>query len=70
MKLLERWVKVNNIPIKHMHTSGHAKLCDLEKLCTALSTNVMVPFHSFHTEQFDRYFPNVKVLLDTEALEV
>lgn len=70
LKRLERWAKINNIPFKFIHTSGHAKLCDLEKLATALSPNVLVPIHSFHTEQFDRYFKNVKVLQDTEVFEV
>lgn len=70
LRRLERWAEIHNIPIRFIHTSGHAKLFDLEKLASALSPNALIPIHSFHVEQFDRYFQNVKLLQDNEAFEV
>ena len=70
LKRLECWAKNHKIPFKSLHTSGHAKLCDLETLASALCPDMLIPIHSFQPERFDRYFQNVKLLQDNEAFEV
>ena len=70
LKRLKQWTKHHNIPFKFLHTSGHAKISDLQKLASALSPKILLPIHSFHVDHFRQYFQNVKILQDSEVFEL
>jgi ribonuclease J len=52
-----------------IHTSGHAKLSDIKRLVEALNPEMLIPIHSFHTDKFQDYFSNVRLVKDQEVLE-
>ncbi|MFC1818938.1 MBL fold metallo-hydrolase [Thermodesulfobacteriota bacterium] len=60
----------NAVRYEYLHTSGHAKITDLQKFVSSLKPKMVIPVHSFHTEQFSDYFPNVRLLKDGEFLAV
>ncbi|MRR51658.1 MAG: MBL fold metallo-hydrolase [Rhodocyclaceae bacterium] len=53
------WLRQNDIPLDHLHTSGHATPHDLKALATALAPKTLVPIHSFAPEKFPTLFDNV-----------
>lgn len=54
----------NNVPITHIHCSGHAYREDLIKLVGALNPKRVIPNHTFHPEQFPEMFGDKVVLLE------
>lgn len=53
------------IPLEHIHTSGHASVTDLKRLVEAVDPKV-VPIHSEATDRFDQLFPGVERHTDGE----
>lgn len=64
------YCREKGITIKQVHTSGHAIPKDLTAFAKALNPKVLVPIHTFHSEQYGEMFDNVKVLEDGELWEV
>ncbi|MCD5390568.1 MBL fold metallo-hydrolase [candidate division NPL-UPA2 bacterium] len=60
----------NGIEIRQVHTSGHATLEDLKSFSDALKPKILVPIHTFESEEYPRLFKNVKMLKDSEALDL
>jgi len=58
------WLARHKIPLHKCHTSGHAPLCDLQRLRRAFSQAVVVPIHTEQPERFREYFEPVHVLND------
>ena len=54
-----KWLDVNGIPRKIIHTSGHASVADLQRFAAALNPRQLVPIHSFETNRFAEFFDNV-----------
>jgi len=54
----------NNVPIIHVHCSGHAYKNDLIKLVEAVNPKKVVPNHTFHPEQFQEMFGDRVMLLE------
>ena len=52
------------IPIKEIHTSGHASVSDLKNFANAMKAKKLVPIHSFETDQFPHLFSNVEIKQD------
>ena len=48
----------------YAHTSGHAPLQDLQRFAAALNPKVLVPVHTEHGDEFEKYFANVTTLKD------
>jgi len=69
MGRLKKYFENVGVRFKIIHTSGHAKLSDIKKLVNALDPKMVIPIHSFHTEKFQEYFPNVRLVKDGEKLE-
>jgi len=59
-----RWLDRHNIPLVHLHTSGHAPLSDLKRLARAIAPKMLVPVHSFEPERFAEFFENVDIKED------
>lgn len=53
------WLSENAIPMRYIHTSGHASVPDLRRFAAALAPRKLVPIHSFHGDRFDELFANV-----------
>jgi len=47
------------IPMKIIHTSGHAYLHDLKRLADALKPRMIVPIHTLSGDEFKNHFANV-----------
>ncbi|MDR2869797.1 MAG: MBL fold metallo-hydrolase [Deferribacteraceae bacterium] len=59
---IERFVQQHGLPLRHVHTSGHADIATLQRLAQALKPKVLVPVHSEYPELYSEYFENVKVV--------
>lgn len=55
------------IPLKEIHTSGHAYLDDLKGLAQALNPKVLIPVHTLSGDDFKNHFDNV-VRIDDEKI--
>lgn len=64
------WLKKQDIPLVHCHTSGHASPKDLQRYAKAIAAKMLVPIHSFATKQFKEYFDNVAMKEDGQWWEV
>jgi ribonuclease J len=69
-QVVRDWIAERAIPIRHVHTSGHASVPDLKRFAAALAPRRLVPIHSFHTDRFDEFFANVERRRDGEWWEV
>lgn len=70
MQRFHNWVAQHNIPMRSIHTSGHASPEDLRRFAAALSPRMLVPIHSFFPEQFSTLFDNVQQKQDGEWWDV
>jgi ribonuclease J len=66
----KKWMERNQIPLKKIHTSGHASLFDLKRFADRISPKTLVPIHSFNTDQFLEYFERVEEKQDGAWWEV
>ena len=55
---------------KEIHTSGHAKRGDLQRLSQALQAKAVVPIHTDVPKIYEEFFENVKILPDGKSLVV
>ena len=60
----------HDIPVEHIHTSGHASIVDLKRFSAAVAPRRLVPIHSFETQRFPEFFANVEARQDGEWWEV
>lgn len=67
---VRQWLEEKQIPIHHIHTSGHASVPDLKRFAGALAPSRLVPIHSFHCDAFARLFGNVDRKADGEWWQV
>jgi ribonuclease J len=65
-KLFLDWLMQRDIPVRKCHTSGHAPLCDLQRLRKAFVTAVVVPVHCAEPEAFAQHFERVVRHADNE----
>lgn len=70
LQRLQHWAEEKKIPLKIIHTSGHAKLQDLKQFVSTISPGNLIPVHSFHPDQFSIHFDNVKMVQDGEIVSV
>lgn len=56
----------HDIPVEHIHTSGHASIVDLKRFSAAVAPRRLVPIHSFETQRFPEFFANVEARRDGE----
>lgn len=59
-----------NIPMKIIHTSGHAYLNDLKRLTEALKPRMNVPIHTLSGDEFKNHFANVYRFDDGVPFEI
>jgi len=64
------YMQENGVRYKYLHTSGHAIISDMQKFVKAIEPELVIPVHSFHTEQFSDHFPNVRLVKDGEKIFV
>jgi ribonuclease J len=70
LQRLKKFFQDSGVTYKCIHTSGHAAMADIKKLVTALNPEIIIPIHSFHTEEFKKFFDNVRLVKDREVVEV
>jgi ribonuclease J len=61
-----RWLDFHSVPLYKCHTSGHASVKDLKRLCAAFPGAAVVPIHTPTPEIYDNMFGNVRVHQDGE----
>ena len=67
---LQAWGEAHGIPLKLLHTSGHASPADLKRFAEAIDPKVVVPIHSFMPERYQELFPRTQVHQDREPWEI
>jgi ribonuclease J len=67
---LRNWLQVNNIPVKSIHTSGHAGQADLQRFASAINARRVAPIHTFMPERYKELFDRVEEHGDGEVWEV
>lgn len=67
---VEGWCTRHGIPLRQIHTSGHASPKDLQRFAKAISPKVLVPIHSANPQNFRALCPNVECHADGEWWEV
>lgn len=68
-KVLE-WLEKNQIPLKEIHTSGHASVTNLIRFAKAINPQRLVPIHTFEPEKYSEHFHNVECHQDGEWWDV
>ncbi|MGH2688701.1 MAG: MBL fold metallo-hydrolase RNA specificity domain-containing protein, partial [Actinomycetota bacterium] len=58
------------IPLRQIHTSGHASVADLRRLVAGLAPRRVVPIHSEAGDRFAELFPDVERHADGDWWEV
>jgi ribonuclease J len=59
-----------DVPLRSLHTSGHASVADLRRLTEAIEPEAVVPIHSEATHRFAELFDDVQPHPDGEWWEV
>jgi len=70
LRKLKTYLEEKDVRIEYLHTSGHARLCDMTKLVSAMKPEVIIPIHSYHAEKFKDHFPNVRLVHDGEVVQL
>lgn len=65
-----KWLGKNEIPLKEIHTSGHASVANLIGFAKAINPQRLVPIHTFEPEKYSEHFYNVECHQDGEWWEV
>lgn len=65
---LPNLLKVKDVKLEKVHTSGHAVENDLKKLVSAFKPRNVIPIHTFQPQSYVSLFPNVLILKDGEVL--
>lgn len=58
------WLERSDIPMTHIHTSGHASVSDLKRFAEGLNPKVLIPIHTFHPENYHSIFTSVETKED------
>jgi ribonuclease J len=67
---LEAWCREHEIRLEVAHTSGHADPHTLVRIANALKAKMVVPIHTQAPLVMQQLIPNVRLLRDTEWLEL
>lgn len=60
----------HRIGYKHVHTSGHAVVYDLQRLADALNPRYVVPIHTFRPQDYPSLFRNVRLVEDGKGITI
>lgn len=61
----------NNVPVLHVHCSGHAYIDDLKSFARAIEPEFIIPIHTFFPEKYPELFGDkVKIVKDWETVEI
>ena len=64
------WLDAEGIPLRHLHSSGHASLTALQRLAKEMDPMQLVPIHTEGAEFYEQHFQDVVVHPDGEWWEV
>ena len=70
LRNLRSYLEEKGARYEYLHTSGHANLLALKNLVEAMAPEMVIPIHSFHPEKYSEYFPNVRLVVDGEAVSL
>ena len=63
---LRNWLEQRGIPLVLAHSSGHARIEDLQRFATTVSASQVVPIHTSAPQRFPDLFANVVIRNDGE----
>ncbi len=67
---VKQFLDEQDIPIRILHTSGHAPFEDLKKFVGALKAKVVVPIHTTRPDRFKELHPHIHPLSDGEPFQI
>jgi ribonuclease J len=62
------WEK-HEIPIIHIHTSGHAYIEELQKFVNAIKPKYIIPNHTFYPEEYERIFKEKVITIKDKQIK-
>jgi len=65
---LKAWAETHRIPLRLLHTSGHASPSDLKRFAEALAPRTLVPIHSNDPSRYSGIYSNTTLLEDGRTL--
>lgn len=68
--VVSRFSADSRVPIRQIHTGGHATADDLARLAAAIKPKVLVPVHTFAPDRFTEIADNVVVAKDGESFSI
>ena len=70
LRSLKSLLESRGVAYRYIHTSGHAKIVDLERLAEAMAPEIVIPIHSFAPDQYKMYFKNVVPVNDGHSISI
>lgn len=70
MKEMQTYFQEKGIRFEFLHTGGHAGILDLKRMAEAMKPSMVIPIHSFHSEEFMDKFSNVTLVKDGETFPI
>lgn len=70
LRNLKLFLLEHGVRYEYLHTSGHARLTDLIDFVRKLTPKRIIPIHSFHPEQYQYFFENVRMVENGEEIEI
>jgi ribonuclease J len=64
------FITSKGMPIKDIHTSGHADLSGLKRMVETVKPMHLVPIHTFESERYAELFKGTDVLLVNDKEEI
>lgn len=58
------------VEYRYIHSSGHARLSDLERFVEAVKPEITIPIHTYHPELFRNFIGKVKMVEDGETVPI
>ena len=65
---LREWFDAGGVPVRHLHTSGHASPADLLALAQAIQPKRLIPVHGTAWDEAGADFLNLHRLADGDPL--
>jgi ribonuclease J len=70
LKRFQDWIAKTHLPMRSIHTSGHASVGDLKRLAQAVRPKHLIPIHTFHHGRYEATFGQATILNDGEWFTV
>ena len=68
-KAFIEFIEKRNMKLTSIHTSGHAPVATMKKLCNGLKPKLIIPIHTNHPKQYQELFADIPVAAISDGVE-